>query len=101
MQSDASSAAANDNQPKALSREEQNKAAALRDTRRSELTSRFGERAEAIIAGEVQMDMTKEEVLETSGNPRRKDSLPPKYELWVYDSFRIAFTDGRVTHVGH
>jgi hypothetical protein len=81
--------------------EEQKKAAERRDARLQELRTRYGAHAEAIIDGEVQLGMTKQEVLEARGNPTRQDSLPPNYELWVYSPGRIAFTDQKVTHVGH
>jgi hypothetical protein len=73
----------------------------VRQARLDELKTRFGQHAEAIIAGDVQMGMTTAEVLEAKGAPLREESFPPNYALWVYDSVRIAFTDGKVTHVGH
>jgi hypothetical protein len=99
MQATATAASA-DEQQKAL-REEQNRTAEQREARLRELRIKFGERAEIIIAGNVLMGMTKEEVLEAKGKPNRMDSIPPNYELWAYFPDRIAFTDGRVTHSGH
>ena len=76
-------------------------AAARREERRLDLTAKFGARAEAIMAGQVQLDMTQEEVTEAKGRPRKRESIPPNYEIWAYDGDRVAFTDKRVTHVGH
>ena len=53
------------------------------------------------MAGQVQLDMTQEEVTEAKGRPRKRESIPPNYEIWAYDGDRVAFTDKRVTHVGH
>ena len=38
-------------------------------------------------------------VLEIRGEPRRKDKIPPNYELWIYADSRIAFGDGKVTSI--
>lgn len=74
---------------------------AQKEARLSELKKKFGSHADAIVAGDVTIGMTAEEVLEARGRPQRQDSFPPNYRLWVYDSCRIAYTDGKVTHVGH
>jgi hypothetical protein len=89
-----------EDQRKAMSLEDQRAAAVQRETRRQDLIAKYGDHAEAIIAGKAQIGMTQEEVLEAKGNPARKSPLPPNYEVWVYDHYRVAFTDGKVTHAG-
>jgi outer membrane protein assembly factor BamE (lipoprotein component of BamABCDE complex) len=81
--------------------EKPNEANSVRQARLEDLRTRFGQHAEAIIAGDIQMGMTTAEVVEARGTPLHKDSFPPAYELWVYDPIRVAFADGKVTHVGH
>ena len=86
---------------RAISLEDQRASAVQRQTRRQDLVAKYGDRAEAIIAGNAQIGMTQEEVLEAKGAPTRKSPIPPDYEVWVYDNYRVAFTDGKVTHAGH
>jgi outer membrane protein assembly factor BamE (lipoprotein component of BamABCDE complex) len=62
---------------------------------------KFGVNADAIIAGIAEIGMSKDEVLEAKGEPRTRDSFPPNHELWAYDRYRIAFTEGRVSYAGH
>jgi hypothetical protein len=91
----------NDQPPPVPPKEKPNEGNTVRQTRLGELRTRFGQHAEAIIAGDIQIGMTTVEVVEAKGAPLRKDSFPPTYELWVYDPIRVAFADGKVTHVGH
>jgi hypothetical protein len=90
-----------EDQPKAQSVDEQREATVKREARRQELVAKYGDHADAIIAGNAQIGMTQEEVLEAKGAPTRKSALPPNSEVWVYDNYRVAFTDGKVTHAGH
>ncbi|MFL5282547.1 MAG: peptidoglycan-binding protein [Rhodopila sp.] len=71
-----------------------------RDTAQAELKKRFGPHADAISAGNVLLGMTEDEVYAAKGVPRRKDVFPPHHGLWVYDTCRVAYTDGRGSHVG-
>lgn len=71
------------------------------ETRRAELTEKYGEQtADAIIARKVIRDMPGEAVIEVRGPPQRKEAIPPSYELWIYGADRIALTNGKVTFVG-
>lgn len=89
-----------EDQQKSVSLEEQREAAVRRETRRQNLIAKYGDHADDIISGNAQIGMTLEEVHEARGEPARKSSLPPNYEVWVYDRYRVSFTDGKVTHVG-
>jgi peptidoglycan hydrolase-like protein with peptidoglycan-binding domain len=72
----------------------------MKESRRRELISKFGSHADAIIAGEIQLEMTKDEVVESQGRPHTTIIVSPIYEVWVYDTNRVAFTQDRVSHVG-
>jgi hypothetical protein len=68
--------------------------------RRRTLIAKYGDHADAILAGIAQIGMLPEEVIAAKGDPRDKLTIPPGYEIWVYDNTRVSFTDGKVTHVG-
>jgi peptidoglycan hydrolase-like protein with peptidoglycan-binding domain len=104
----ASDYVATNNDPQPLPSLEDQKAAAVQReikrqdlvVRRQNLAAKYGDVADAIIAGIAQIGMTPEMVIEARGTPIKKITLPPNYEIWVYNQYRVAFTDGKVTHVG-
>lgn len=70
-----------------------------KEARRRDLVAKYGDKADAILAGQILLGMTKQEVFESRGNPRGRDVVPPTDEMWRYDSGRIVFTDGKVTYL--
>lgn len=54
-----------------------------------------------VESGRVRMGMTREQVVAVRGAPQRKAAVPPDYELWHYAAGDVAFTNGRVSYVGH
>jgi Putative peptidoglycan binding domain len=79
---------------------EQNRIMSEREKRRRDLVAKYGDHAQAILAGEAQVGMNAEEVTEARGWPGKRDQIPPNFEVWIYERYRVAFTDGKVTHVG-
>lgn len=74
-------------------------ARARAEARRRALVDRYGESvADSILAGRLLNSMTAEQVVETLGQPMRKDRIPPNFELWIYHNKRVALRDGQVTH---
>ncbi len=92
-------------QQQAAAREREAKQAAeaaaqeRKDARRRELAEKYGDNADAILAGQIRQGMTKQEVFEARGAPRGRDVVPPMDELWRYNSGRVVFTDGKVTYL--
>lgn len=77
-------------------------AAAAEEARRSSIASKYNpETAKKILEGSVTKGMTREQVLDARGRPDSKDVIPPSDELWQYGGEQIAFTDGKVTYIGH
>lgn len=75
---------------------------AARESRRRDLARRYGQTiADAIMAGQVQVGMTREQVLAARGNPQQTRIVPPNDELWIYGNDRVALSGGKVTYVGH
>jgi len=73
---------------------------AAQDARRAELVSRHGAAmADAIQAGQVNPGMTPQQVIESRGQPNRREELTPTEQIWHYDSERVMFSSGRVTFV--
>ena len=67
-----------------------------------DLTARYGTTTASVVAsGQVRVGMTRDQVSAVRGAPARKESVPPDYELWHYASGDIAFTNGRVSYIGH
>jgi hypothetical protein len=76
-------------------------AKAQKEERLSDLTAKYGaDDAAYIVAGQVMMGMTTDEVLEARGRPGTKDIVPPSDELWGYSDTRIVLSNGKVTFIG-
>ena len=70
------------------------------EVRRRELTETHGaEIADAILAGTVLREMTREQVVLARGEPTRKEVIPPDAELWHYPGGEVAFSGGKVSYV--
>jgi len=83
-------------------REEEEKRARVKAQRHLELVSQHGEEMAVVIEkGKVREGMTTEAVIAVRGKPSRREKIPPSDELWFYGAKRVAFTDGKVTYVGH
>ncbi len=73
---------------------------AAQNARRNDLVSRYGATtADAILAGQVTAGMTPQQVIESRGQPNRREDLTPTEQIWHYGSERVMFSDGRVTFV--
>jgi len=81
--------------------EEDRRLAEQRAERRRVLVAKYGGHADAILAGVAQIGMEAEEVIAAKGDPQERLTIPPSFEIWVYyNNTRVAFTDGKVSHVG-
>lgn len=56
--------------------------------------------AEAISRGEILIGMSTDEVVQSLGEPLRKEVIPPDAELWQYPRGEVAFSTGVVSYVG-
>ena len=73
---------------------------ATRAARRAELVARHGATmADAIASGQVLQGMTQQQVLETRGQPNRREELTPTDQIWHYGAERVMFSAGKVTFV--
>jgi hypothetical protein len=62
---------------------------------------RFGEaNAEAILAGEIRVGMTRDAVLAARGAPSRREQVGSGEELWTYGAERVVILNGRVSYIG-
>jgi hypothetical protein len=57
--------------------------------------------ASVVQSGQIRIGMTRDQVSAARGAPARKEAVPPDYELWHYAAGDIAFTNGRVSYIGH
>jgi len=79
----------------------QEAAEAQKKARHDSLVAKFGSKmADNVLSGTVVRGMTADEVEATLGPPLRKEPFPPDAELWSYNSQRIGFYKGHVSHIG-
>ncbi len=80
--------------------EEARRASETQAARRANLTAKFGaQAATAILAGQINRGMTREQVLASRGNPTSRETISPSEEMWKYGNQRVVFSDGKVTFV--
>lgn len=73
---------------------------ASRVARRAELSARHGAvMADAIASSQVLQGMTQQQVLESRGQPNRREEITPTDQIWHYGSERVMFSAGKVTFV--
>jgi len=74
----------------------------LQAARKKELTAKYGRKmADVIVAGQIKLGMTKDEVTEAWGSPSAVDNNTPGKEKWSYGSDIAVFTGGKLTGVEH
>lgn len=75
-------------------------AQAARAARRADLVAKYGTPiADAILAGQIKVGMTREQVIASRGPPSSKEALGGGEEMWRYGATKVVFSNGRVTFV--